>query len=203
MTSKQSNDSHAVEVNGVCFETLVSKQVLTVPKKNYVQKLQYLLQLFSLPEKEIFPIDSLQMGIRITNNTDSTLRFRLASDLLYPEIVDQDGEILVEGGSFSYTQSEEYSYPCLIPKENVTFFLETQTFWVLGNRLGIAIPTSHYGGWTLKPLKPGVYQFRFTYYNSQTEVKVDELLSKKTKQLEGIWTGEAKTPFVELHLVQN
>ncbi|KAF3888585.1 MULTISPECIES: hypothetical protein [Nostocales] len=196
-------EDNAVEINSVCFETLVSKQVLTVPKKNYVQKLQYLFQVLLQSEENTFPITSLQMGIRVTNNTDNTLRFRLASDLLYPEIVSQDGEILVEGGSFSYTQSEESSYPSLIPKANVTFFLEAQTFWLLGNKLGISIPTSNYGGWKLKPLKAGVYQFRFTYYNSQTEVKIDELSSKDTKNLEGIWTGEAKTPFIELHLVQN
>ncbi|MEA5602150.1 hypothetical protein [Nostoc sp. UHCC 0252] len=165
--------------------------------------MQYLLQLFSLPEEEIFPIASLQMGIRITNNTDNTLRFKLVSDLLYPEIVGEDDEILVEGGWFSCTQSEECSYPSLIPKENVTFFLETETFWVLNNRLGIAIPTTLYGGWKLKPLKPGAYHFRFTYYNSQTEVEIDELSSKNTKQLEGIWTGEVKTPFIELRVVQN
>ncbi|MBD2678186.1 MULTISPECIES: hypothetical protein [Nostoc] len=199
----EDNASNSVEINGISFETLVSKQVLTVPKKKCIGKLRYILQLLSLSGGEIFPIDSVQMGIRITNNTDKTLRFQLASDLLYPEIVGEDDEILVEGGWFSYTQSEEYTYPSLIPKANVTFFIEAQTFWIWGNRLGILIPTSFYGGWILKPLKLGVYQFRFTYYKSQTEVKIDELSSQDTQQLEEIWTGEAKTPFIELRIVQN
>ncbi|MBD0265285.1 MAG: hypothetical protein ICV78_21940 [Tolypothrix sp. Co-bin9] len=40
MTSKQSNDSHAVEANGVCFETLVSKPKVLNVKKNPIKTAQ-------------------------------------------------------------------------------------------------------------------------------------------------------------------
>ncbi len=44
------NDSNFIEVNGARFETIVPKQVLTLPKKDLIQKLSYIgKHLLTLP----------------------------------------------------------------------------------------------------------------------------------------------------------
>ncbi|WP_141699874.1 hypothetical protein [Nostoc sp. KVJ20] len=75
MTSSESNQINVVEVDGIQFETLVPERMLCLPKKNLIQKLLSNLEfLLPIPPGYFSPKYSVQIGIRITNNTLTPLR---------------------------------------------------------------------------------------------------------------------------------
>ena len=80
------NESNFIEVDGIRFETLVLKRVLTLPKKDLIKKLSYIGKHLSTPPLHPSPGYPVEIGIRITNNSDRPLylNFHLA---LFPEII--------------------------------------------------------------------------------------------------------------------
>ena len=80
------NEKNFIEVNDIRFETLVPKRVLTLSKRNLIQKLSDLgkhLLKPSLPPSPVYPVE---IGIRITNNSDRPLYFSFYM-ALFPEII--------------------------------------------------------------------------------------------------------------------
>ncbi|MEH2156354.1 hypothetical protein [Nostoc sp.] len=202
MTSSESNEINAIEVDGVRFETLVPERMLCLPKKNLLQKILSILEfLLPIPPGYFSPKYSVQLGIRITNNTSTPLRFSFYFTL-FPELVNAHGRIPFEGGWISPLSSLESDYLLTIPGESLTFFPDIEIFGIWGNRLGISIPTGNGGTWFFQPLKPGNYQFRFIYNNQNEKETTYSSVSRDMNLIEGIWTGEVLTPFVELHLAQ-
>ncbi|MBP0022422.1 MAG: hypothetical protein J7540_00245 [Roseofilum sp. SID2] len=63
------NENNFIEVNDIRFETLVPKRVLTLPKKNLIQKLSNLGKHLSKPPLHPSPGYLVGIGIWITHNT--------------------------------------------------------------------------------------------------------------------------------------
>jgi hypothetical protein len=108
----------------------------------------------------------------------------------------------LEGGWIRASASLESDYPLAMPGESVTYFPEIKIFATWGNRFGLSITSGDSGTWFFQPLKPGNYQFRFIYNNQNEKETTYSSVSRDMNLIEGIWTGEVLTPFVELHLVQ-
>lgn len=150
-----------------------------------------------------FPRYSVKIGIRITNNTPTPLRFSLYFTL-FPEIVSvdsPDSPISFEGGCISPRAPLESDFPFVIPGESVAFFPNAEIFWIWGERLGLSMDSGEGGKWIFQPFKLGNYQFRFTYNNLKAMVTMYGSVSTDTKLIEGLWTGQVTTPLVDLHLV--
>ncbi|MHC0063647.1 hypothetical protein ACWATR_12065 [Nostoc sp. UIC 10890] len=202
MTSSESNEINAVEVNGIRFETLVPERMLCLPKKNLIQKLLSNLEfLLPIPPGYFSPKYSVQIGIRITNNTLTPIRFSFYFTL-FPELVNAHGQIPFEGGWIRASASLESDYPLAMPGESVTYFPEIKFFGTWGNRFGLSVASGDSGTWFFQPLKSDNYQFRFLYNNQNEKETMYSSTSKDMSLIEGIWTGEVLTPFVELHLAQ-
>jgi len=69
------NENNFIEVDGIRFETVVPKRVLTLPKKNLIQKLSDLGKHLLKPPLHPSPGYPVEIGIRITNNSDRPLYF--------------------------------------------------------------------------------------------------------------------------------
>ncbi|WP_322732451.1 hypothetical protein [Nostoc sp. ChiQUE01b] len=202
MTSSESNEINAVEVDGVRFETLVPERMLCLPKKNLVQRLLSNLEfLLPVPPGYFSPKYSVQIGIRIINNTSTPLRFSFYFTIL-PELVNAYGPIPLEGGWIRASASLESDYPLAMPGESVTYFPEIKFFGTWGNRFGLSITSGDSGTWFFQSLKPGNYQFRFIYNSPNEKATLYSSVSRDMNLIEGIRTGEVLTPFVELHLAQ-
>ncbi|NEP83506.1 MAG: hypothetical protein F6K39_38485 [Okeania sp. SIO3B3] len=68
------------------METLVLKRVLTLPKKDLIQKLSDIGKHLLTPPLHPSPRYPVQIGIRITNNSDRSLYFTFNLGL-FPEII--------------------------------------------------------------------------------------------------------------------
>ncbi|MDF5737132.1 MULTISPECIES: hypothetical protein [unclassified Nostoc] len=79
MTSFESNEINAIEVDNVTFETVVSERVLTIP------------------EAKCGVYTPVQLGIRITNNTQSFFYFSSYVYSMFPEMIPPDSQVMVTG----------------------------------------------------------------------------------------------------------
>lgn len=202
MASFESSESNTIEVNGVRFEILLPERMLSLPKKNLVQKLLRILKsALPIPSGDFSYKQSVQIGIRITNNTSIPVRFSFYFTL-FPELVNAEGQVPLEGGWISPSAPLESDFPLAMPGESLTFFPNVEIFWIWGNRFGLSVAAGNGGEWIFQPLKPGIYQFRFTYNNPKDKVTMYGSVSTNMNLIEEIWTGQASTPFVELHLAK-
>ncbi|MEA5550834.1 hypothetical protein VB713_07570 [Anabaena cylindrica UHCC 0172] len=203
MSAFESNSNNAVEVDGIRFETIVPEPEVLLPRKNLVEKLLSILEsLLPIPPRHFPPKCPVQIGIRITNNTSIPLRFSF-SFTLFPEIVNANRPIPFEGGWIRASTSLESDYPLVLPGESFTFFPKIELFWIWGNRFGLSFTNGDSGTWFFQPLKPGNYQFRFIYENSNEKVTMYSSVSTNMNLIEGIWTGKVLTPFIELNLTKS
>jgi hypothetical protein len=180
LTSFASTQSNAVEKDGIRFETLVPEPVLTIPANQ--------------PGVET----PVRLGLRITNNTRTPLRFT-RFDSLYPELVGPDGKVVgrIQGRNVTIAPTEA-DCPIAQPGENLSFFLDGKLSWQ-SNKLELGGSDGFGGIWLFQELKPGAYQFRFIYSSPSSRTLPCDLALGKKKSL---WIGGAVTPFVEIRLVQ-
>lgn len=181
-------DSSAVEADGIRFKTLLPEGILPIP------------------ENQPGANTSALIALRITNNTQTPLRFS-GYDTLDAEIVGSDGKILELSAARNWTvPPTKVDFPLAQPGESVTFIRDAKLFWQ-NNQLRLGGADGYGGVWDVKDLAPGSYQVRLKYVNSKSTAYIydRELRDPKTgnpETLEGIWTGAAITPFREIRLVQ-
>ncbi len=185
MTSFESTQSSGVEVDGIRFETLV-------PDREWL-----------IPENQPGANTPVQLGLRITNNTQTAIRFT-RFDTLVPELVKPDGQTLQRDGGRNWTSMPTISdCPLVQPRETVNFFLDAKLTW-RNNKLQLGGSDGFGGIWFMDNLKPGMYQTRI-WYSSWTPGPMG-MYEPKTQTLipiENLWKGSAATPFVEVRLVQH
>lgn len=152
-----------VDVNGVQFET-VTDQVWHVPRKSLRQKL---LGIFKPYYEHRVPSISIQLGIRITNNTHKPLRFNFYSFFFsVPELIGRDGQVPLGGYSMRPEGISNSDLPLIGTGETTSFLLNAVIFWHWGNQFGLSIASNDRSSfWFLQPLELGVYQLRFNYSN--------------------------------------
>jgi RNA polymerase sigma factor (sigma-70 family) len=174
----RADDKNSVEKDGARFEILVPEHA------------------WSLPEKPGGKT-SIKLRLRISNRTDKPLRFS-RFDTLFPEAVGPNGNALTRSGGRDHTRPMmESDCPLVQPGDSTTFDIDAHLFWQAGKlRFG---GSDGFGGiWGFADeFKLGQYRLRIWYHNTATEHEVGR--GERTI-LKGIWTGEVKTPFVELSL---
>ena len=175
MTSFQSNDSNAVEVDGIRFETLVPERVLIIPTR----------------EDAKTPV---QFGIRVTNL--SSIPYRFIFFRLMPELQDALGRVIERSWGRNATKApQESDFLLAMPNESLTFFVEGELY-CYKDKFGLKGYESSGGVWSFRNLNPGRYQVRFTYENRNAVRKI-----YYGGTVEGLWTGKASTPWEEFRLV--
>lgn len=192
--SSESTENNAVEVNGVQFEILVPERVWTIPSNQ------------SGAETPV------KIGIRITNNTQQSVRFTWLDPLMIMglQIIKPDGKpIQRQGGRdglFLTGQPQQVACPLVLPGNSLTFFFDAKLYW-LNNILHLGGSDGLGGGWYFSSLEPSTYQVRLIYenpygvgtcYNPETmnqETYVPDIV-------QGLWTGQAITPLVKVRIVE-
>lgn len=183
MTSGASSDSNAVEVDGIRFEIIVPERV------------------WIIPDNQPDAATKVRIGIRITNQTQTSRRFSRFFTLV-PELMGPNGEALeLDGGGDSVFPPKESDYPIVMPGHSVTFFLEGRLYWV-DNKLQISFNHGFGGVWSFYVLSTGIYQIRLIYSKPSTPAPAYDFVSFYEIKLENVWTGRLVTPFVEVYLVQ-
>lgn len=189
MTSSESNNSNAVEVDGIRFETVVSERVLTIPEA----------------KRGVYT--PVQLGIRISNNTQTPFYFSSYVYSMFPEMIAPDGQVIVTGlHSERLNPPFESDFVLVNPGESVTFSRDAFLFWIQNRKkkrdrkLTLNIPFPCEDIYAFRPLDPGTYQFRFKYEISHTNVEAySDYIDPRI--LQDIWTGEVLTPLVEISLI--
>ncbi|MDY7002663.1 MAG: hypothetical protein SWX82_01460 [Cyanobacteriota bacterium] len=196
------NETNLIEVNGIRFETIVPKRVLTLPKKDLVQKLSDIGKHLLTPSLHPSPGYPVEIGIRITNNSDRSLYFSFYLALGIEIIQVENGKnIPFQGGWFHPEQPLESDFSLTMPGESTSFFLDTKICWLCGNNYGISMGFNG-GAFIFKPLISGRYKLRLIYHNQTDKNGFYDSVNKQTKVIERLWTGRVLTPFVEIHLVR-
>lgn len=189
-----------LSVNGVQIET-VTERVWHLPRKSLRLKFLNVFKGYYEIYKHPAPSIPVQLGIRITNNTQKPLRFNL-QHLLIPEIIGTDGQVPPGGYCIRAGGTSETDLPLIGIGETAIFWLDAVIFWHWGNQFGLRIAAYEPSCfWFLQPLKLGVYQLRFTYSNQETEIVVSDLEGRDIR-LEDFWIGEVSIPPVEICLVK-
>jgi hypothetical protein len=180
MTIGESSDNNAVEVDGVRFETLVPERELKIPNINHVK-------------------NSVQFGIRITNNSSTPYRFIFIH--LFPKLKQADGQLIKQSYARNATKlPTESDFLLLQPQESLTFFIKAKFCW-RNFQLELRGYDGTGGVWNLHNLKPGIYSVWFTYENHSQTGKIDGGLTP-WRLLEPLWTGVVSTPYEQFRIVQ-
>ncbi|MBD2518074.1 hypothetical protein H6G93_24460 [Nostoc sp. FACHB-973] len=195
MTSFESNEINALEVDNVRFETVVSQRVLTIPEA----------------KRGVYT--PVQLGIRITNNTQTPFYFSSYVYSMFPEIIAPDGQVMVTGlHSERLNPPMESDYVLVIPRETIIFSRDAFLFWIQNRKkkrdrkLTLNIPFPSEDIYAFRPLYPGTYQFRFKYRESREGMEdLSHLIEPTILEtiLQNLWTGEVLTPLVEIRLVDS
>lgn len=179
----------AVEVNGVRFETVVPKKVLTIPTK------------------QVGAITPIEFGLRVTNL--SSVPYGFFYERLVPELQNREGqELRRDGGIARASQYTEADFQQLMPGESFTHLLEARLAWVLKEQFpwiedhlrigGIADKRNSF--WSYRNFQPGVYQVRFTYKRESDLGKIYRGIKRFQVVCSNMWTGKASTPWLEFRL---
>jgi hypothetical protein len=155
----------------------------------------------NIPENRAGATIPVRIGLKITNNTSTPIRFSRYNRVLI-QLLRGDGQVIRGGQSFGgIPPIYESDFPLARPGDSVTLFLDGKLFWD-NNYLRLRFPDK-YASWDFFcVLKPGTYQVRFTYYGEQTQGEYYDSETGKRSSVQGFWRGEVVTPFVQFRLVQ-
>ena len=192
---RELNESNAVEVTGIRFETVVSERVLTIPEA----------------KRGVFT--PVQLGIRIINNTETPFYFSSSFGSMFPELIAPDGQVMQTGIHCERLNKPlESDYFLVLSGKAVTFSCNAFLFWIQNRKkkrdrqLTLNIPFPYEDIYAFRPLYPGTYQFRFKYREfRQGMEELSQWIEPTILQtiLQNLWTGEVLTPLVDIQLVQS
>ncbi|MBF2007856.1 MAG: hypothetical protein IGS49_21000 [Chlorogloeopsis fritschii C42_A2020_084] len=172
-------NKNAVEVDGIQFETFMPKQILTIPKKH--------------PDATT----PVQFGLRITNLSSTSYRFKFHG--LMPQFQNIDGQLIRLAYNRNVTiPIEESHFLLAISGETLTSFVNGELYWY-GDELVMRGSESMGGFWFFHNLKEETYRVHFTY-TGLTQSTVARFL--RGVVIENLWTGIVPTPFIEFRLVK-
>ncbi|MGB8691290.1 MAG: hypothetical protein WCD53_28755 [Microcoleus sp.] len=179
-------NNNAVEVDGIHFETLMPEQLLTVLNKRRNAE------------------SSVQIGMRITNNTPTPFYFSFYGSF-YPELIMPDGQVQRRGYNTDWMRGpEESDFLLVTPGKSLTFFPDISLFWTNHSQFSLGVSSGYGGSCSFDQLKPGIYHFRFQYYNTSDTIPKKNLAGEsiESRPIEKVWTGRVDTPFVEFSIAQ-
>ena len=176
---------NAVEVDGICFETVVAESIVQVSGTQ--------------PDSPIH----MEFGMNITNNTLEPVRFNLFSSLV-SQLIRSDGD-RVQPALFYRMEIKlkESHFPLVMPGESISLLpLPAQLTWKKSNQLYLAIHAIDGGTWSFGNLNLGKYYIQFAYSNQNKEIEIyDEPDLQNLKFIPQLWTGLVFAPYVEFNLV--
>jgi hypothetical protein len=177
MTSFQTSDSNAVEVDGIRFETVVPERSYRLPKYGEETPMKF--------------------GVRITNKTLIPYRFDLPK--FFPEILNPHGKPLQMSFAQNATRKvEETDIPLIMPGESFEFLKDAKFSWYSRDCI-VLKGFAFYGGiWSFYNFKPTKYQIRLAYKNLLPKQKM--LLVTGQYEVDGFWISTIATPFTRLRL---
>ncbi|MDM9380273.1 hypothetical protein QUB80_06095 [Chlorogloeopsis sp. ULAP01] len=173
------SNHNQVQVNNVCFETVVPEQIWTISHS----------QLSDAGS-------SVQIGLRITNNTSISQCFCSFTTLI-PALMGADGCILGQNlgaGSTGWVGPGESDYHLVEPGKSVMFFVSAHIERQTDGLLSLIVRGTGRGYWSFNSLELGIYQVRLAYRSLTNPLDIGSL--------EDFWRGMVHTPFVEFCLVQ-
>lgn len=179
-------NKNAVEVDGIFFETFIPEPLLTVPNKKRNAE------------------NSVQIGMRITNNTPTPFYFSFYGTFT-PDILMLDGQVVRGGYNRNWLKEiEESDFLLVTPGKSVTFFPDITLSWSKRDQFSLVVSSGNGGYCPFGELKPGTYQIRFSYqklgYTLQKTTLARE--SIESRLIEKVWSGRVDTPFVKFRLAQ-
>ncbi|MEK0195012.1 MAG: hypothetical protein EAZ78_21440 [Oscillatoriales cyanobacterium] len=179
-------NNNAVEVDGIRFETLMPERLLTVLNKRRNAE------------------SSVQIGIRITNNTLTPFHFSFYNTFI-PDLAMPDGRVL--RGSYNRNlliEPKESDFLLVMPGKSVTFFPDITLSWSKRDQFSLVVSSGNGGFCPFGSLKPGIYQLRFRYQKLGDRMQKTTLAGKsiENRLIEKVWSGRVDTPFVEFRLGQ-
>jgi len=170
----------AIEVDGIRFQAIAPETVLMSPDK-----------------KVKTPV---KVGLRITNNTQTSFTFRFYNTLI-PELITPNWHRVDRYGSSNILKTQLTSDLLLAtPEKSVTFFPHAQLFWRKDDLWTLKIAIGDGGSWYFENLKAGRYWLRFAYKNSDAETRAYDEKTQEIMSIENLWRGMVLVPFVELRL---
>jgi hypothetical protein len=178
-------NNSAVEVDGIRFETVIPEPLLTRLNQTGTS----------------YPV---QIGIRISNNTPTPFYCSFFSSF-YPELVMPDGQVKRIAYANDWMRGpEEFDYLLVTPGKSVTFFPHISLLWTNNREFSLTVYSGYGGGCSFGELKPGIYHFRFQYYNTSDTIRKKNLAGEsiESRPIEKVWTGWVDTPFVEFRLIE-
>ena len=179
-------NNSAVEIDGIRFETFIPEPLLT------------------LPNKSDSSYQSVQIGMRITNNTLTPFHFSFYGSY-YSDLVTPDGEVKRAACGNDWMRGpEESDFLLVTPGKSLAFFPDIGLFWTNHSQFSLNVSSGYGGGCSFDQLKQGIYHFRFQYYNTSDTIPKKNLAGEliESRPIEKVWTGWVHTPFVEFHLIE-
>lgn len=188
------NNINKVEVDGVCFETLMPERELLIPT--------------------IKPRVStrVQLGIRITNHTSSSLRFCFYNAFfMLPELVAPDGQTFKRGYYCERSVTPQNSdFLLAIPGEAITFYPATFLYWQQNpkkkrdRKLTLSIFFKESDGYIFESLYSGSYRIDFVYEQSRSDMEkyYKSSVALAPSILQEVWSGNVTTPTIDFNLLQ-
>ncbi|MCU0543713.1 MAG: hypothetical protein MUE44_16285 [Oscillatoriaceae cyanobacterium Prado104] len=177
-------NKNAVEVDGICFETVVAESTVQVSGVEI--------------ESPIY----VEFGMKITNNTLAPVRFNLFSSLI-PQLAERDR---YREQTWPFYRMEiapkESHFPLVMPGDSISFLPFLANFyWEKNHLLYLRIDAADAGIWCFSKLNVGKYYIHFAYYNQNTVLEIYDSDLKSIKLIPDLLTGFIFTPYVELNLV--
>ena len=174
------SNNNTIEIDGICFETLLTEQNYQLPKY-----------------KEEIPI---QFGVRIKNNSSNPYCFELP--YFFPELSHDDGTLIkMDFGRNSTAPVRESDIPFINPGESLEFMIMYPKFVryrYLSDDINLTGYAGYGGVWNFHQLKAGEYNIRLKYTSRNSKHKVHWGL--EYREYDGFWVGEVLTPWQKLSL---
>lgn len=193
MTSFESNDSNAVEADGIGM-SISDPKLIVLP----------------IPENTSTANTPVKLSIGISNNTPTPVPFCVYNGTLLPELIGPSGQVLerLEPKQMQLWTGESYC-DLVEPGWSIGVSLNARLSW-RNNLLQLEVSTNPDDfqvaitpdTWTIAGLQPGTYQLRFTYRSPMGEFLCVDPTTLQERRVELSSIGQLTTQFVNLRLVQ-
>jgi len=158
-TDRDTGKCNAVEVDGLCFETVIADSFEYTDGRFVSIQEQQVFLIPNQPDGETIAY----MGFRITNPTNKPVRLSVPASIT-PTLIGPEGKVGNQVWSgVPRPVSPEAIKPLLIMPGEVTYFLTSARFGWETNQLTMQFDAGMHNYYNFSNLQPGVYQIQLVY----------------------------------------